>query len=73
MPISEKKKQTGKERTSIHIHLDNTILDGGLDLFLRGTGTAVENEEPRERCLKKVVIGEITRTRAWGIYHPTSH
>lgn len=39
-------KQTGKGRTGVHIHFDDSILDCGLDLFLRGTRTAVENEEP---------------------------
>lgn len=35
-----------KERTGVHVHLDDPVLNGSLDLFLGGTGTAVENEEP---------------------------
>ena len=47
----------GKGRTGVHIHLDNTILDGSLDLFLRGTRATVENEEPEQRGLQNLVIG----------------
>ena len=64
----------GKEHTSVHVHLDHAILDGGLNLFLCGTGTTVENEEPGAICLKKTLIGggRFVRTRAWGMNHPTS-
>ena len=39
---------TGEVRklgVSVDVHLDDTVLDGGLDLVLAGTGTAVEDEE----------------------------
>lgn len=52
----------GKERTSVHVHLDHAVLDGGLNLFLRGAGTTVENEEPGAICLKKLLIGGGVRT-----------
>lgn len=67
-----KEKQMCEGRTSVHVHLDDAILDGGLDLLLRGTGTAVENEEPGVICLRNRRLGEITRTRAWGMQHLTS-
>jgi len=71
--VSEgKEKQIGEGRTSVHVHLDDAILYGGLDLLLRGTGTTVENEEPVAICLKNQRLGGITRTRAWGMHHPTS-
>jgi len=47
----------GKEHTSVHVHLDHAILDGGINLFLRGTGTTVENEKPGAIYLKKPLIG----------------
>ena len=33
-------------RTSIHIHLDDTIVNGSLNLFLGRAGAAMENKEP---------------------------
>lgn len=49
----EQKEQVGKDRTSVHVHLDNTMLDGGIDLFLGRTGAPVENEEP-EKMFEKI-------------------
>lgn len=46
-----------EERTGVHVHLDNAVLNSGLNLLLRGTGTTMENEEPVTTRLKKPLIG----------------
>ena len=46
-----------KQRTGVHVHLDYSVLNGSLDLFLGGTGTTVENEEPGAAGLKAPSMG----------------
>jgi len=37
---------------SVYIHLDNTVLDSGLDLFLGRSRSSVEDEVDGERVLR---------------------
>lgn len=37
---------------SVDVHLDNTVLDSGLDLFLGRSRSSVEDEVDRERVLR---------------------
>ena len=60
----------GKERTGVHVHLDNAILDGGPDLFLRGTGTTVENEEPGGMYLRNPGCGGSHTHKGLGVAPP---
>lgn len=40
-------EQVGPLRVGVDVHLDHTVADGGADLVLLGTGSAVEDEEDR--------------------------
>lgn len=52
--VNGRRENDGGGRTSVHIHLDNTIFDRGPDLILRGTRTTVENEEP-EAVFERII------------------
>ena len=68
------------KQTGVHVHLDNTIVNGSLDFLLGGARAAMEDEEAgktsrsgkNERCILTVILTAVVRSfRRSGSWHTT--